>query len=218
MLAYLSSHAARLEVNPSVLLKDVTSFLGGPDGATDISFLRLLSDYLRITSEPKEQVAVVAALLLKRLQLNMSKFPLDDVANIFETCNSKEGVRNAFGPQEFNDFLDQLSEYLLKLKSIKAVSDNEVKLYSTFIRNYAYYQQGSPLFWEMLETKLERAVKKVKQPDVALFNSRDALNLMTAFRRRNIKNPYLWKELLECAALQISKQKESLVYQLKVAD
>jgi hypothetical protein len=43
---------------------------------------------------------------------------------------------------------------------------------------------------------------------------KEALSLMQTFRKRKIKNPFLWKECLEVAALEISKNEKSLVYSM----
>jgi hypothetical protein len=49
--------------------------------------------------------------------------------------------------------IEQLSQYLLKLKSEKAVSDNEVNLYATLISVFSEYETTvDKEFWTMLET------------------------------------------------------------------
>ena len=61
--------------------------------------------------------------------------------------------------------MEQLSEDLLKLRPEKAVTDDEVRLYMSYIMAFANTHQGSPEFWEMLTTKLEGAIKKASSND-----------------------------------------------------
>ena len=69
----------------------------------------------------------------------------------------------------------------------------------------------------MLETQLQSAIERAKTPASKLFDSKEALSLLQTFRKRKIKNSFLWKECLEVAALEISKNEKSLIYSMSVA-
>jgi site-specific recombinase XerC len=67
--------------------------------------------------------------------------------------------------------IEQLSQYLLKLKSEKAVSDNEVNLYATLISVFSEYETTvDKEFWTMLETQLQSAIERAKKPAIKLFD------------------------------------------------
>jgi hypothetical protein len=68
---------------------------------------------------------------------------------------------------EFSRFIDNLSLFLLKLRSEKAVSDNEIRLYTLFIDGLAYSRSGSPELWEFLESQLENAFVKAHEKKIS---------------------------------------------------
>lgn len=84
---------------PNYLIEEIIAYLREPEKFCDIMFLRLLSDFLKhsVDGVPDEKTAQLAAFLLKCLEKDLSSFPLDDIASIFEACISRNGVRAAYG-------------------------------------------------------------------------------------------------------------------------
>ena len=78
------------------IVDELINYLSKPR-PVEIYFLRLIADFINIFRNTtvevvQEKDAELAAQILKKLWMDINKFPLDDLANIFYTCIKKSGV------------------------------------------------------------------------------------------------------------------------------
>jgi hypothetical protein len=61
--------------------------------------------------------------------------------------------------EEHKQLMDSIAEDVMK-RSEKAVSDDELRLYTNLIMAFADYPHGSPAFWDLCISKLRSAIEK----------------------------------------------------------